>query len=216
MRKRVPLALPIVLVSIAGILALRGLREPDPVYKGKPLSAWLEQYYRSLENPDSPMTGGGTIVGVTPDDLGGEESAKEAEMAIRAVGASALPVLLRMAKVHDSVFRRQWIVVSYRQSVIPAQWRTDYAYRGMATWGFFILGPAAKPAVPTLARLLDDQHADVRVSIVQTLGSMGNAAQDAIPALVNCLRHKDADTRLAAAEALKQIDPEAAARAGVK
>jgi len=225
MRKRVALALPILLVSIAGTLGWRGLREREPVYEGKPLSAWLEQYYDALENPEGPMTGRTTVVGVTADGLGGEESAKQAEAALRAIGTNALPVLLKMAKAHDSAFKRKLIVLSYRfeqagrvrELFFPHfPHDSEDVLHGMAALGFYTLGNAAKPAQPALTRLLGERHADVRASTARTLGFMGDAAQASCPALVKSLRDKDAETRSASAEALKKIDAEAAARAGVK
>jgi len=221
MRKRVQIALAVLLIGFAGVIAWHVLREREPVYQGRRLSDWLEQYYDALENPESPMTGGATVVGVTADGLGGEESSKQAEAALRAIGTNAIPLLLRMAKAHDSAFKRRWIVLSYRQSLIPKTLvplrpRSDFVYRGRSGVGFYTLGSAAKPAVPALMRLLDNENRDVRADAARTLGYMRSVAQDAVPRLVECLRGEDSETRMAAAEALKRIDPEAAAKAGVK
>lgn len=144
--------------------------------------------------------------------LVGKNSAKQAEAALRAIGTNALPVLLTMANAHNSALEREWIHLSYRQSLIPFHPRSDFVYRGMAALGFFTLGSDARPAVPALTRLLSEQCADVRASTARTLGFMGDTAQAACPALVKSLRDKDAETRLAAAEALKKIDPERARR----
>jgi HEAT repeat protein len=218
MRKRHRIALAVLVVALVGVVVWQVLcsQEPEPFYHGKPLSAWLEQYYDALENPESPMTGGPTVTGVTADGLGGEESAKQAEAALRTIGTNALPVLLLMAKAHDSALKGEWIRLSFRLSPITYHPRSDFVYRGMAALGFFTLGSDAKPAVPALTRLLSEQYADVRASTARTLGFMGDAAQAARPALVKSLRDKDAQTRLAAAEALKKIDHEAAARVGVR
>lgn len=77
MRNRVQIALAVSLVA-TGVIAWQVLRskEPEPSYRGKPLSVWLAQYYDALENPESPMTGGPTVTGVTADGLGGEEFRK--------------------------------------------------------------------------------------------------------------------------------------------
>jgi hypothetical protein len=42
MRKRVHIALVVVLVILAGMSAWQGLRQREPVYQGKRLSVWLE------------------------------------------------------------------------------------------------------------------------------------------------------------------------------
>ena len=227
MRKRVQIALALLLVAIAGVTAWQVLRphEREPVYQGKRLSVWLEQYYDALENPEGPMTGRTTVVGVTVDGLGGGESAKQAEAALSAIGTNALPVLLKMAQAHDSAFKQKFILVSYRFQQVGRVRELFFPHfphdsegvlHGKAALGFYTLGSAAKPALPDLIRLLGERHADVRASSARILGFMGNAAQAAFPALVKSLSDKDAETRLAAAEAVKQIDPEAATRAGVK
>jgi hypothetical protein len=42
-----------------------------------------------------------------------------------------LPVLLLMAKVHDSALKGEWIRLSFRHSWIPYHPRSDFVYRGM-------------------------------------------------------------------------------------
>jgi len=48
MRKRVHIALAVVLVMLAGLITWQGLRKPEPkrepVYHGKGLRAWLNEY----------------------------------------------------------------------------------------------------------------------------------------------------------------------------
>ena len=216
MRKRVQIALVVLPVAIVGVIAWQMLRVREPVYGGKRLSDWLEQYYDALENPEGPMTGSATVVGLTADGLSGEESVKQAEAALRAIGTNAIPLLLRMAKAHDSALKQKAIVLSYHQSLIPSRLRSDFVYRGRSALGFYTLGSAAKPAVPALMRLLDNENRDVRADAARTLGYMRSVAQDAVPRLVECLRGEDYETRMAATEALKRIDSEAAANVGVK
>jgi HEAT repeat protein len=108
------------------------------------------------------------------------------------------------------------------------------------------LGPAAKAAVPSLIQALegsDRLHAaairalgnihsapevvipllipyltndalDDKAAIA--LGNYGSLAREAIPKIVPLLNDRDKDARYAARIALRQIDPEAAAKAGVK
>lgn len=71
-------------------------------------------------------------------------------------------------------------------------------------------------AVPDLLRLLDDKDAKARVLGITVLGIIGPKAKAAVPALVKALEDKDAQVREVAADALKMIDADAAAKAGVK
>jgi HEAT repeat protein len=65
--------------------------------------------------------------------------------------------------------------------------------------------------VPLLIQYLDDENLDV--SAAKALGEFGSLAKPAIPKLLPLLRAKDDDDQAAATEALKKIDPVAAAQA---
>lgn len=70
--------------------------------------------------------------------------------------------------------------------------------------------------IPQLAALLDDPQDDVPENAVKSLGQFGSLARPAVPKLLPLLQSRDKDRFLAAKAALRQIDPEAAAKAGVK
>ena len=70
--------------------------------------------------------------------------------------------------------------------------------------------------VPALVPLLDFPNARMREEAVVALGKFQNAAAPALPKIVQSLDDLDAGVRLAATNAFKAIDPEAAAKAGVK
>ena len=57
---------------------------------------------------------------------------------------------------------------------------------------------------------------DVNDEAASALGNYGSLAKEAFPKIVPLLQARDKDARAAARVALKQIDPEAAANAGVK
>jgi HEAT repeat protein len=118
--------------------------------------------------------------------------------------------------------------------------------RSGAVGGLGQLGPVAKAAVPSLVqvlkgsdrlhedaiRALGNIHSDPEVVIpllipyltnddfndkaAIALGNYGSLAKEAVPKIVPLLKARDKDDRYAARVALKQIDPEAAAKAGVK
>ncbi len=78
------------------------------------------------------------------------------------------------------------------------------------------MGPAAKSAVPALAQVLSDPDAGVRVVAAMALGDLGENARSAVPALLVATQDREPFIRKAAQDALKNIDPQEAARAGIK
>jgi hypothetical protein len=44
MRKRVRIALAVLLVAVGGVIASQVCRQREPVYQDKPLSVWLQGY----------------------------------------------------------------------------------------------------------------------------------------------------------------------------
>jgi HEAT repeat protein len=70
--------------------------------------------------------------------------------------------------------------------------------------------------VPELMRLLDNSNLTTRCFDIQALGEFGTNAESAVPDLTVMLNDQDPNIRVSATNALKQIDPEAAAKAGVK
>jgi HEAT repeat protein len=70
--------------------------------------------------------------------------------------------------------------------------------------------------VPALSKCLSDTNNDVRTLAAQGLGWYGTEARQAVPALVPLLNDPYRLARVTATNALNAIDPEAAAKAGVK
>lgn len=92
----------------------------------------------------------------------------------------------------------------------------DALVRGHAAMALGRLGQEPATAVPALAGSLQDPNADVRLSAAQALGHFGAQAAPAIPALLSAAKAQDNRVYRAIFNSLKQIDPEAAKRAGVK
>ena len=74
----------------------------------------------------------------------------------------------------------------------------------------------AAEVVPALIDALGDDVTDVRRTAAGTLGAFASEAQSAVPALTAALRDREPSVRKSAGSALKQIDPAAAHKAGVK
>jgi HEAT repeat protein len=77
-------------------------------------------------------------------------------------------------------------------------------------------GAEAPTVIPALTDALKDQNAFVRRDAALALGRLGAEAKPAVPALLAARRERERSVRKAADEALKKIDPQAAARAGVR
>jgi HEAT repeat protein len=73
-----------------------------------------------------------------------------------------------------------------------------------------------REVVPALTACLSDTNVVIRRAAAEGLGRFGTNALWAVPVLVPLLREPDRNVRRAARNAFKVIDPEAAAKAGVK
>ena len=69
---------------------------------------------------------------------------------------------------------------------------------------------------PLLSKDCPDPTSTVRHVACVFLAQVGEDARQAVPALVNSLKDPDSNVRYFAARALKAVDVEAAARAGVE
>jgi HEAT repeat protein len=140
--------------------------EPEPVYQGKKLSAWV-----GMEMPET-RTG-------------------ERDQAVRQIGTNALPYLLRWISYEPSpargrVFIRlqkclpQWIV---RRAFFHKLWQGPRGRRQLQAGACFaILGEEASPAVPELLQLAIQRTSwNTREQARRVLMSM---CKSAIPALI--------------------------------
>ncbi len=268
MRKQVYIALAVLLVILAGVIAWQVLREREPVYQGKSLSAWVKGY-----TPD-------------PKDyrpLVEQPQWKQTDAALRALGTNAIPSLLRMLRATDAPWKvklvrlaskqrfiktsrasagelNMWAsmafeslqgsasnsvpeliqiyeehrsecsqnaVVNALRSIGPAAARavpcllgaaasSDLAIRNNALAALGEIHAQSELAVPVLIKALRDPDASVRGAAACSLRDFGADAKPAVPALMQMLKDEDEYAGGLAAEALEHIDPEAAAKAGVK
>jgi hypothetical protein len=164
------------------------LRRVEPVYNGKPLTAWAEQYGSNNWRPR-------------------RELAREAEFAIRQIGTNSIPFLLDMMRARDSELKKR-----LRQQ-LPRKWHdrlnlTDNSgnVRRTGAHGLAALGTNAPTAVPALIDLAT-QHPDEdgRYIAVFALRTLGPAAEAAIPFYIQCLTNKDGTIRNEAAVGLFAI-----------
>ncbi len=189
------------LLSLAALAALVWLvlLPHEPVYQGKPLGFWLEQYGSNhWTHPNNDLD-------------------KQAQAAIRHIGTNAIPIYLQLMTGRESPFKLKL------RAFLPKQWRTRlhmpdalasqnelYRRRVLGAFGIVALGPDAKPAVHALMRLLNEKDPNVRYNAVFALRSLGPVASEALPSLIKCLNDPDAAVRSDALLSMGEIhqDPE--------
>jgi len=155
-------------LTVLALFAWLTFHSSEPSYQGKSLSAWLEQASRNQELeftfPDVRLD--------TPTAC-----------AIRAMGKDAVPYLIRMARTRDTPLRRRFVDLSYQYDWIGLH-PQHYSEIQAETWyGFLVLGPAAKTALPELISMLDDPAPEVRANAAFAIGKIGPDAASALPAL---------------------------------
>lgn len=164
-RRRIRIILSAALILGFAVLAWLFIAHTrGPVYGGKTLTAWLDESY----------------------DNGGIDP--QAEAAIRAMGADALPTLLKMIRTTDSGLRGVVLNLSVKYKWFPVHLRPSVEIRFRGFYGFHALGRVAKPAIPALIRLLDNDNAHVRGCADAALADIGPDSRDAVPAIIRNLR----------------------------
>jgi HEAT repeat protein len=183
-----------VTIMLAGFAWLV-LHPHEPVYRSRPLSFWLEEPF---------SRGAYEFRGASPD----------AEQAVAAIGADAIPALLKMVAQRDTTGRRILDHFGGNFRFLHLRWHEGQGEA--AVWAFKILGEQAKPAVPALIKLLADQDAMVQFNAARSLAGLGPAAGEALPALIAALQRRTGPAwqatavREAAALALGEIGAVAA------
>jgi hypothetical protein len=209
------------LVLISTGLAALGQDSREPSIDGKRLSVWLAEYQESIPKPEYD---------------GDSQMRARAEQSVRQIGTNAVPWLLVELSAKEATRGDELPTNFYSGKAIGRRW--------LAVAGFEILGSTAKQATPKLVRLLDDKqtsytaatalggigtesipvltqaltnsHACARESAARVLGLFGPRAQSALFGLLKCSKDPDESVRGFAAFAVKQVDPKAASRAGIK
>jgi HEAT repeat protein len=168
-------------VLVAGGTIWFSTREREPSYNGRTLSEWLEIYC------DDPQV---SLTRLLPQPL----EQNEAAMAVRRIGANALPWLLKWtearapagtvwlnkaARVLPQALGRQWLANTLRSSYKDRSHR-----KTLADQGWIVLGPRAAPAVPELARILNGGEWASAQSAALALAVIGERGLDPLLAAV--------------------------------
>ena len=127
------------------------LRGRQPRYERRPLSFWLASLDSSV--PAEYFA---------------------AEQAVRRIGPTAVPHLVKMLRRRDSRFLEWLQQLIAGQGLMEVEFTPASVWRGRAHAAFVILGPEAGQAIPDLVTMLRDGREDVDVpSILASMGSLG-------------------------------------------
>ena len=190
MRKRVYIALAIVLVMLAGVIAWQvrqASREREPVYQGKPLSVWLEVLYEARAGPN-------------------QAGRSTAEQAVRHIGTNALPVLTERFRAHDTRLKQLMVTWMNRQNFLPFHLKSANRRRYEAVMGCEALGALAIPNL--VDTLTNNSSPSVREAAAWELGCVGPEARVAAVALFRATKDTDPGVRSRAFWALRMILPD--------
>ena len=195
------IALRVVLVAAVSAGVWLALRPIEPVYEGKSLSVWAEQYGTNHFSYSGSHPGG--------------KLEQEAQIAIRNIGTNAIPFLLSIMHTKPSPLKQRAL------NFIPTEMEErfnlptiiDYqnelnTRRGWGAAGIIALGSEAKPAIPTLFLMLKDSDAMMRAMAILTFGELGPSAKVALPDLINCAKDSFGGVRMCAIISLGKIREE--------
>ena len=200
-QKRILCLTAVVLVGVVAVFVWKAWRPSEPVYQGKTLSAWVEQWQSSriqvptFENDPAAKTA--------------KEAREQAQEAILQIGSNGIPHLLRLIRSEELA------TTSWLKRTLPDSWLERLGLEDdegkineIGSDGLYILGTNASPAVPALMDLLSTELTRSPVDakriwlVVSPLSSMKDGADPAIPLLIECLTNSNLFVRRAAAMSL--------------
>lgn len=168
-----------VLAAVGGIgWLLVSSHEAEPVYQGRKLRAWLE------DASEFTQTG----------------AQRQAMDAIRTIGTNALPSLIRMMRSKDSPLKLAILKLAGKQRLVELDFERASDLHILAAYGCSILRSKARPAIPVLVTLLQEE--EYCLVVPTALVSIG---PDGVLALTGALTNVNANVRHNIAAALADI-----------
>ena len=182
----------VVLLLLLVVVRFIAIQFPhEPVYGGKPLSAWLQTY-----DPSSPYGNG-------------SREWREADDAVRHIGTNATPTLLQMLRTGDSDLKLRLVALAQKQQIVNFHFVPAATRNKEASKAFLALGDRAKEAVPDLMKAYDGNNSiESKCAIEESLGWIGPSARAALPLLVQAATNSNNDVRANAVWALGFIQAE--------
>lgn len=184
-------------LALLAFLAWLTFHSSEPSYHGKSLSAWLDQARQNKEIENALQD----VYLDTPSSR-----------AVRAMGKDTLPFLIRMARTRDTPLRKRIVDLSRQYDWLRLHPQDFDDIQTKAAYGFLVLGPEAKAALPELISMLGDRAPEVRIVAAFAIGKIGPDGAPAIPALQRLVTNSGygrfwADEKGLAAFALGAIGP---------
>jgi hypothetical protein len=178
------------LAVLIATLAFRTEREPE--YGGRKLTEWLKLY---LQSPD------------------GFNHGQEAAEAVRHIGTNAMPWLLNWTDYEPAA----WKMMLASNAPATAGWSGYFRFahlrllhsraddlNWLARFGFQILGPQARPALPEVHRRMVDWGKPQRAGIAMKIYT-DVEGPSSVPALLSALASTNANCRRSAAFCLSTL-----------
>lgn len=186
MRKRLLIGLALLGLAVLAVVWNSRTRSRSPLYQGKTIGTWAAQF-------DS----------VSP------QKREESAAAFRAMGATAVPELIRLLESRDPVWRKalwktalklppRFRPMMVRHSRVP----DERAVHRCAARALAVIGLEATPAIPALGRMLRSRQDEFRWDAAAALGRIGTNSLDV---LTEALRDANPNIRCAAIDGLAQL-----------
>lgn len=156
----------------------------EPVYQGKSLSWWIEQYHGSFS----------TLGPMSPRAI---EDESKARTAIKAIGTNAIPTLLKWMQTPESPLKEKINSLLARQRIITLQFQTAERKWSLAVNGFHVLENDGLPAIPALSPLLSSPSELQRQLAFECMTDI-DRKNTLFPIFLQCCQNSNADVRLLA------------------
>lgn len=198
MGKKRRILFAILAVAMLGALAwmvLSPRTEPEPVYQGKSLSAWLE-YYDPLNTNRlfAPQM---------------DPAERATQTAIRQMGTNAIPTMLQMLRTPDLPWKIRLFALARKQHFIKITYVEPWRTYEKAATGLEVLGPRATGAVPELVRIFDQNPSPrSQAAIARAFTAIGPGAKLAVPSLLRGATGTNDGLRYTSLLAFSQIQAE--------
>jgi hypothetical protein len=191
------------LLATAGVMGwlLLSSGPPEPVYKGKPLSYWLEGFDVNR-----------TIYARTRPNGQEQPTEKQAMQVVNAVGAEGIPYLLGMLEARDSKIKLAILKLFRKQHVVkmPDTWANQDSRAWLAWRALHHVGRGLSNSVPQLIVIFErDDWAFAQTASLALLAQTGPDAASALPVILRRgITHTNAIVRGDAIYALRTVHPE--------
>ena len=192
MRNKIRIFVIVVSVVVLGEFAWLVLSQPpEPVYKNKPLSFWLEGY--------------------DPEQRNAALMPAEANRVVRHIGTNGVPTLLRMLRAKDSRLMQRAVRLARRQTFMNLHLNSAWQQNYEAARGFGALGADASNAVPALIAIFDQALSpESQTLTADALGYIGPNASGAVLSLLQGANDTNKFVRYYSILALRRINAQPA------